>query len=116
MGKVTRNRHTAELKARVALEAIWGEQTLAEFGAKHGIHLTPVDHSWCPSSANKGEGGPLIRQQQRQPCAENPYWLPWSSANRRIRASCVTSGHASSMAVAISSRSPGSRCSRRCNW
>ena len=33
MGKVTRKRHTAEFKARVALEAIKGEQTLAEIGA-----------------------------------------------------------------------------------
>jgi transposase len=42
MGKVTRKRHTAEFKARVALEAIKGEQTLAEIGARHGIHLTMV--------------------------------------------------------------------------
>ncbi len=42
MGKVTRKRHTAEFKARVALEAIKGEQTLAEIGAKHGVHLTLV--------------------------------------------------------------------------
>ena len=40
MGKVTRKRHSAELKARVALEAIRGEQTLAEIGARHGVHLT----------------------------------------------------------------------------
>jgi transposase len=42
MGKVTCKRHTAEFKARVALEAIKGELTLAEIGAKHGIHLTLV--------------------------------------------------------------------------
>jgi transposase len=42
MGKVTRKRHSAEFKARVALDAIKGEQTLAEIGAKHGIHLTMV--------------------------------------------------------------------------
>ena len=42
MGKVTRTRHSAEFKARVALDAIKGEQTLAEIGAKHGIHLTMV--------------------------------------------------------------------------
>ena len=42
MGKVTRKRHSAEFKARVALEAIKGEQTLAEIGAKHGVHLTLV--------------------------------------------------------------------------
>ena len=42
MGKVTRKRHSAEFKARVALEAIQGEHTLAEIGARHGVHLTLV--------------------------------------------------------------------------
>ena len=42
MGKVSRKRHSAEFKARVALEAIRGEQTLAEIGTRHGIHLTMV--------------------------------------------------------------------------
>jgi transposase len=42
MGKITRKRHTADFKARVALEAIRGEQTLAEIGAKYGVHLTLV--------------------------------------------------------------------------
>ena len=31
-----------DFKARVALEAIRGEQTLAEIGARHGLHLTLV--------------------------------------------------------------------------
>jgi transposase len=42
MDKVTYKRHTAEFKARVALEAIKGEQTLAEIGAQHWVHLTMV--------------------------------------------------------------------------
>ena len=42
MGKVTRKRHSAELKARGELEAIRGAQTLAEIGARHGVHLTLV--------------------------------------------------------------------------
>ena len=42
MGKVTRKRYTAEFKAKVALEAIRGELTLAELAAKHGIHQTMV--------------------------------------------------------------------------
>ena len=42
MGKVTRKRHSAEFKAKVALEAMKGEQTLAELGAKHGIHQTMI--------------------------------------------------------------------------
>ena len=38
MGKVTRKRYTAEFKAKVALEAIKGDLTLAELATKHGIH------------------------------------------------------------------------------
>jgi transposase len=45
MGKVTRKRHSADFKARVALEAIRGDHTLAEIGARHGVHLTLVA-SW----------------------------------------------------------------------
>ncbi len=33
-----RRRFTAEFKARVALEAIRGEQTVSELAARHGIH------------------------------------------------------------------------------
>ena len=42
MGKVTLKRHSAEFKARMALEAIQGEHTLAEIGALHSVHLTLV--------------------------------------------------------------------------
>lgn len=42
MGKVNRKRHSAEFKARSAFEAIRGEHTLAEIGAKYGIYLTMV--------------------------------------------------------------------------
>ena len=42
MGKVTRKRYGAEFKAKVAFEAIKGEQTLAELSAKHGIHQTMI--------------------------------------------------------------------------
>jgi len=40
--KKTRKRYSAEFKARVALEAIRGELTLAELAAKHGIHHTMI--------------------------------------------------------------------------
>lgn len=36
MGK--RTRYSAEFKARVAIDAIRGEQTLSELAAKHGVH------------------------------------------------------------------------------
>jgi transposase len=42
MGKVTRKRYTADFKAKVALEAIRGELTLAELAGKHGIHQTMI--------------------------------------------------------------------------
>jgi transposase len=35
--KTTSKRHSADFKAKVALEAIRGDLTLAELGANHGI-------------------------------------------------------------------------------
>jgi len=40
--KKTRKRYNAGFKAKVALEAIRGDLTLAELAAKHGIHHTMV--------------------------------------------------------------------------
>jgi transposase len=40
--KTTRKRYGADFKARVALEAIRGDLTLAELAAKHGIHHTMI--------------------------------------------------------------------------
>lgn len=42
MGKVTRKRYSGEFKSRVALEAIRGEQTLAELASKHSVHQTMI--------------------------------------------------------------------------
>src|SRR3982751_6353391 len=44
------------------------------------------------------------------PAVVNRYWSPNDPANAVIRASYVTSGQDCSIAVAISRRSPGSRC------
>lgn len=38
MSKSKRNRYSAEFKAKVALEAIKGEQTVAELGSRYGLH------------------------------------------------------------------------------
>jgi transposase-like protein len=40
--KTTRKRYSADFKAKVALEAIRGDLTLAELGSKHGIHHTTI--------------------------------------------------------------------------
>ena len=40
--KTTRKRYTGEFKAKVALEAIRGDLTLAELAAEHGIHPTKI--------------------------------------------------------------------------
>jgi transposase len=40
--RTTRKRYSADFKAKVALEAIRGDLTLAELAAKHGIHHTMI--------------------------------------------------------------------------
>ena len=56
--KTTRKRYRADIKAKVAVEAICGDLTLAELGSKHGIHHTMIaawkrqaDESWHPRSS-----------------------------------------------------------------
>ncbi len=40
-----RRRYSAEFKAKVALEALKGDLTVAELVAKHGLHQTLI-HTW----------------------------------------------------------------------
>ncbi len=40
-----RTKYTGEFKAKVALEAIKGEMTLAQLSSKHGVHQTLIT-SW----------------------------------------------------------------------
>ena len=40
--KTTRKRYSADFKAKVAMEAIRGDLTLAELAAKHGVHHTMI--------------------------------------------------------------------------
>ena len=44
-----RKNYSADFKAKVALEAIRGEATIAELEAKHGVHQTVI-HSWKPQT------------------------------------------------------------------
>jgi transposase len=43
MSKTRRKRYSAEFKAKVALEAIRGELTLSQLGAKYGVHQTMIN-------------------------------------------------------------------------
>lgn len=43
MGKTTRKRYSADFKAKVAIEAIRGELTVSQLGAKHGVHQTMIN-------------------------------------------------------------------------
>lgn len=43
MSKARRKRYSAEFKAKVALEAIRGELTLSQLGAKYGVHQTMIN-------------------------------------------------------------------------
>lgn len=38
-----RKRHSAEFKAKVVLEAIRGETTVAQLAARHGVHQTMIN-------------------------------------------------------------------------
>ncbi len=42
MTKSTRKRYSAEFKAKIALEAIRGELTISQLGAKYGVHQTMI--------------------------------------------------------------------------
>ena len=42
MGKAKRTRYSAEFKAKVALEALKGEKTIAELAARFGVHPNQV--------------------------------------------------------------------------
>ncbi len=47
-----RKRYSAEFKAKVALDAIRGEQTIAQLAAKHGIHQTMIN-AWKKQAIGK---------------------------------------------------------------
>lgn len=38
-----RKRYSTDFRARVGLEAIWGEQTMTQLAAKHGVHQTLIN-------------------------------------------------------------------------
>ena len=56
----TRKRYSADFKAKVALEALKGELTLAQLAAKHGVHQTMIS-TWR-KQGNGRDGVGVFRQ------------------------------------------------------
>ena len=52
MSKSTRNRYSAEFKAKVALDAIKGELTISQLVAKYGVHQTMIN-AWKKQAIDK---------------------------------------------------------------
>jgi len=50
-----RKNHSPEFKAKVALEALKGEQTLAALASRFGVHPTMI-HSWKPALIDGASG------------------------------------------------------------
>ena len=67
-----RKQHRPDFKARVALEALKGEQTVAELASRFGIHPTMI-HQWKKALF---EGAPDIFQRGR------PHGDPEADAGR----------------------------------
>ena len=40
--KRSRRNHSSKFKARIALEALKGNETLAQLGSRHGLHTTQI--------------------------------------------------------------------------
>jgi transposase len=53
--KTTRKRYSGEFKAKVVLEALRGDLTLAELAAKHGVHHTMIA-ALCTAVTNQATG------------------------------------------------------------
>ncbi|NDW52442.1 transposase [Aliiroseovarius sp. PrR006] len=60
-----RKNHSREIKAKVALEALKGEQTVAELASRFGVHPTMI-HSW-KRALLKGASGIFERGGKKTP-------------------------------------------------
>ena len=60
-----RKQHSPEFKAKVALEALKGEQTVAELASRFGIHPTMI-HTW-KRALLEGASGVFERGSKKAP-------------------------------------------------
>ena len=68
--KRSRRNHSSKFKARIALEALRGEATLAELASRHGVHATQIATWRKQLLAHAGEvfdsGNPAVEDAERQ--------------------------------------------------
>jgi len=60
-----RKRHSPEFKAKVALEALKGEQTVSELASRFGVHPTLI-HAW-KKALLEGASGVFERGSRKMP-------------------------------------------------
>ena len=65
-----RKQHSPEFKAKVALEALKGEQTVAAPASRFGVHPTMI-HTW-KRALLEGASGEFERGGKRQPDVDAP--------------------------------------------
>ena len=67
--KRSRRNHSSKFKARIALEALRGDLTLAELGSRHGVHATQIA-AWRKQALERlsevfDNGSPVLENAER---------------------------------------------------
>ena len=100
-----RKQHHPEFKAKVALEALKGEETVSELASRFGVHPTMI-HQWKRALLEGASGvferghrarGPVARQKRRRICnarlgslvqSRTPFWThrihPTSTSRKEL--------------------------------